>query len=159
MPRKAKNVEVDFLGNEIVEEKPIEHKEAGMSLWDYIKCITTTKQSLTDEELKGYDPFMINRWLSCVHMYIPQLADACDSTMLGNKMMHYEFLRNSIPKKNVFIDRKNYVKLHQPKDLKELIELITTNLELGTNDVMSAIDHLGYDAVNTFADRFRNPND
>lgn len=151
---KSANVRESLIPEAKKTEAP-EEKEKKLGLWDYIKSITSDKNELTNDELRDYEPYMINRWLSIVPHYVPIISMVNNSTFVSNKRMHYQFLLNTIPKKFVRLGKENYVDTTEPKKMKELVLLLSSKLNVGSNDIKFAIHYLGFDAVNKFAANFK----
>lgn len=86
---------------EVVKPVVVEKK---WKLFDYIKAITSTKEILTDDDLRDYNPYIINRYLSCVPQYTKLICYVNKTEFISNKSAHYEFLRSIVPKRFVKID-------------------------------------------------------
>jgi hypothetical protein len=133
------------------KEKPTGRTKIG--IWDYIKWITNEKKSVTDSELRDYEPYLINRFLMQSDALLPIIRMANDVGYVSDKRMHYEFLKGVIP--------KGYYKLPSMpstenwKVLKANAELVCSKYNIGLNDLRSFIDINGIDAVNKLAERFK----
>lgn len=76
-----------------------------MEIFDYIKNILFNKKKYEEqnlEEIKKYNPFLINRWIS---MYDGECGNLINHTtnkinfLQNDKEMHYKLLLNIVPKK------------------------------------------------------------
>ena len=157
--KKLTTVASQSLFGEIQEEfSEVDYKETKLGLWDYINAITSSKKDLTDEELRWYEPYIINRWLSCSEAYIHFARMASETTLMKNKRMHFEFVQNAYPSKRLTLNKGLYVSVVDNKAMKELIQLITSAERLGGNDIKSLVDFFGFEKVNNYADRYRSQN-
>lgn len=74
------------------------------TIFYYINNLSFFKEELdfTDEEIaSGYDPYMINRWLSMSDMNIPLINNINKYNM--PKEIHYKYLLNAIPQRKQFL--------------------------------------------------------
>jgi len=88
-----------------------------MELFDYLKCLTESKEDLdftSDEISKNYSAYTINRFVSMVEIYIPIVAQ-CNRYDLP-KHIHYSFYKNILPKKKQYF---NYLKKKKDVDLED----------------------------------------
>ncbi len=120
----------------VVRKKIIKPKEEsdipkGLKLFDFLKVITQTKQDLTDDDLRTYEPYIINMALASVQMYIPIIRKLNDAFYMSHKRQHFEMLRVLIPKKFVTIGFNN---IQQSADLKWRIRTIQKHFQVGTRD-------------------------
>jgi hypothetical protein len=77
-----------------------------MELFDYLKCLTVTKEELDfeDEEIsRNYVPYMINRFISTVDIYVP-LVNEINQFPDIPKETHYQFFLNMLPKRKQYFD-------------------------------------------------------
>ena len=86
-----------------------------MELFDYLKSLTDKKEDLdfNNEEIhKGYQPYMINRFVSMAEVFIP-LVNEINSFQVP-KDVHFKYMFSILPK------RKQYFKyIKGSKDLSE----------------------------------------
>jgi len=77
-----------------------------VEIFDYIKNILFQKgnyKSENMEEIKKYNPYMVNRWIS---MFDGECANLINETtnkkdfLKNDKEMHYKLLLKAIPRKN-----------------------------------------------------------
>ena len=111
------------------------------TIFDYINDIIYHKKGnlLSNvEHESGYNPYMINRWLS---MYSPQIANIINLTsnrlysVFQTKKESYDFLMKILPK--CAPRRINYIKKVK-KDKKEeidVVELLASSLELSKREI------------------------
>ncbi len=86
-----------------------------MKLFDYLNAVTVDKEQLdfdNPEVAKGYQSFMINRFVSMSELFIPIVNEINRYDV--PKEVHYEYYLNTIPK------RKQYFKyIKKKKDLSD----------------------------------------
>ena len=138
---------------EVAQKAPEYIPPKKLGLFDYIRCITN-KETLTDEELQGYEPFMVNRLLSGHAHYLPLIRKYANHTFIvGDKRMHYQMMCAIIPHK--------FVKLTMP--LKKAVDhderlavykALAENLELGKNDIREMEKFQGYEAIKEMAKKY-----
>lgn len=105
---------------------------AAMKLFDYLNCIMWTKQDLdfTDPEIeKGYDIFIINRFLSMIELYVLAI-NMINTTPMPSKKYHYDWLRSILPKAHHKI---SYMKKSKPEG-EEVITAIAKFYEVGKKE-------------------------
>jgi hypothetical protein len=111
------------------------------NIFDYINDILYHKKGTllsNVEHESGYNPYMINRWLS---MYSPQLANILNLTsnrlygVFETKRESYDFLLKIIPKSAP--RRINYIKKvkKDKKDETDIVELLASSLELSKREI------------------------
>jgi hypothetical protein len=85
-----------------------------MQIFDYIKNVLFFKKPFEKEnmeEIKQYNPFLVNRWISMNDGESANLVNETTNKLnyLGNdKEMHYKMLLNVLPQKKY--NRINYIK-------------------------------------------------
>lgn len=111
--------------------------------WDYIDAMTVDKKDLdmSDPAIsKNYSPYMVNRWLSSVDMFIPIVNEINQHGQLYSKQSHYNFLKSVLPRQKIYIDYKA-VKIHKDLDLKE-IKYIALYFQVGIKEAKMYINML-----------------
>ena len=107
------------------------------ALFDYLNSITTGKEDRTEEELDGYVPFLINRYVSMCDIYLPIVAQL-NQYNLG-KEEHYRCIKNILPKRRQFFP---YIRKPKHKN-PEGINAIKEYFEIGNKDAEIYYDILG----------------
>ena len=111
------------------------------TIFDYINDILYHKKGdlLNNvEHESGYNPYMINRWLS---MYSPQIANLINLTsnrlysVFETKSESYKFLLKVLPKSKP--RRIGYIKKvkKEKKDELDVIETLASSLELSKREI------------------------
>lgn len=111
------------------------------TIFDYINDILYHKKGdlLSNvEHESGYNPYMINRWLS---MYSPQIANLINLTsnrlysVFETKSESYKFLLKILPKSKP--RRIGYIKKvkKEKKDELDVIETLASSLELSKREI------------------------
>ena len=134
--------------------KPKEESDIpkGMKLFDFLKVITQTKQDLTDDDLRTYEPYIINMALASVQLYLPIIRQLNDSFYMTHKRQHFEMLRNIIPKKFVNIGFNN---VQQSAELKWRLSTIRKHFEVGTRDAQMLNDYTPKDEMDIILSKYR----
>lgn len=110
-----------------------------MELFDYLKALTESKEELdfdNDEVRKGYSPYMINKFVSMVEIFIPLVNEI--NMYEVPKETHFQYFATTLPK------RKQYFKyLKKSKDLSEDDKLLLANhFQIGKKDAEKYIQML-----------------
>ena len=123
--------------------------EEKKDIWFHWKNLTQKRvhpDDLTEEDLIGYNTFQMNKILSSVNIYLPDVAEL---TMYDlPKEVHYRYLDNLLP--------KSYIKVTYPKSrLKEEdAEYVKKYFEFGTRDLKYAMRILSEKNVNDIRKKF-----
>lgn len=137
-------------------KKPTEKKEVSVKkigIWDYIKFLTKDKKELTDDELKGYEPYMINYFLSQCDALLPIIRMANDNVYVNNKKLHYNFLKSVIPRGFYSIPKAPPTEAW--KTFRENAELVCKHKKIGMNDIRSYVEMYGLEELNKLAERLK----
>lgn len=118
------------------DEKP---KKA--SLFDYIRFIEQKKpwKELSEEDQKGYSPFMINRLISSRDQFTEIISKI--DTLKMNAEQHYTFLTTIMETKTkIRFDLDSYKKQKVDEDEKLTIFAIRKEYQVGTREAKSYIN-------------------
>jgi hypothetical protein len=88
-----------------------------MELFDYLKALTERNEELdfdNDEVRKGYQPYMINRFVSMSEVYIPVVNEINKYEV--PKDVHYRYMFSILPKRKQFF---KYIKGNKDLSLTE----------------------------------------
>ena len=106
-----------------------------MTIFDYIKDITVTKQG--DLPLTDYVPFLVNRWLAFINPAVCEMINGAMNSkiFLENKEMHYKMLIAVFPKVK-YSPRIKYIKKVKEKEQEEdvRISILAQNLEISKRE-------------------------
>ena len=103
-----------------------------MSPFDWLKCVTVTKQSwdtFSDEDKEGFNQFILNKALSFNKDYIQVVEIAMMYPMPNEKL--YQFYCNTLPKKQIW---NKWIK-SEVKWNEEEIKVLAQYFECGTREV------------------------
>ena len=119
--------------------KPMDEKYGKRALFDHLNDLTLGKpewDKYDDRRIKTYDPYIINRFVSMVKMFVPLINKINRSEL--SKEDHYNFLSGSLPK------RKQYFKYIGKKadNNKEARECIIKYFNIGPRQVDEYLDIL-----------------
>ena len=123
-----------------------------MELFDYLKSLTERKEDLDfddDEVRKGYQPFLINRFISMSEVFIPLVNEINKFEVPKN--VHFKYFFSTIPKRKQFF---KYIK--KKKDLS-LVEkkLIAKYFEVGLNEAEKYIQLLDESQIKEVLEVYR----
>lgn len=112
-----------------------------MTIFDYIKDITTTKKG--NLPLDDYVPFLVNRWIAFIN---PTVAEFINSNLnskifLEDKNMHYQTLVSLFPRM-AKCPRIIYIKKVKEKEQEEdkRIKLLAQALEISEREASLLLD-------------------
>jgi hypothetical protein len=114
--------------------------------FDYVKSITSTKESLySNEELfqKEYVSFMVNRSLSNSHLTV-LFCDIINQYQHLDKKLQYDFYINGVPKRNDFT---KWVKKEETNVSEDLVTFVCTTLKISISRALSVIKLIGEEAI------------
>lgn len=115
-------------------------------MFEYLNKIlfkTKTPDTSTINEVKEFQPFLIQRWCS---MYSPQVSNLVNQTsnrvwpVLENNAMWFNYLHGIIP--NSKFKRVTYIKKQKDKDNtnKQAIKVVANHLEISAREVNQYIE-------------------
>jgi hypothetical protein len=123
-----------------------------MELFDYLKSLTERNEDLdfdNEEIRKGYQPYMINRFVSMVEVFIPIVNEINKYDVPKN--IHYKYLYSIIPKRKQFF---NYIK--KKKDLTNQEKIVIANyFEVGLKEAEKYIDLLEESQIKEILEIYR----
>jgi hypothetical protein len=119
-----------------------------MKLFDYLNNISVEKRILSEEELKGYSPYMINKFVGSSDLFLP-LVEQINHYSIP-KDAHQRFMQGFIPK------RKQYFKYIKGKktDDEFALKCIRLEYEVGNKEASQYLDMLSDDEVNFIVDKY-----
>ena len=116
-----------------------------MELFDYLKALTERNEFLdfdNEEVRKGYQPFMINRFISMTEVFT-QVVNEINRFSDIPKETHFRYFFSVLPKRRQFF---NYIK--KPKDLSRDEKLVIANyFEVGLSDAERYINILSEEEI------------
>lgn len=120
-----------------------------MKLFDHLDNICLQKRDLTEDELKSYSPYMINRFVSMSEMWLPIVAELNKYDL--PKDVHERFMKAYLPK------RKQYFKyIKSAKDNQEYaIDCLQKYFEVGKKEAEHYIDIMTKEQVKEITDKFK----
>lgn len=107
-----------------------------MNIFDWLKEITINKSpssKFVEGDWKVFDPYMIHRYVSMNPSYV-HIANKIQHYSL-DKITLYEYYKNVIPKKSVYL---KYIKSEQDKEKqldKELISILTKHFMISSREL------------------------
>ncbi len=120
-----------------------------MKLFDHIDNVTLKKNDLTEDEMKTYSPYMMNRFISMIDMYLPIINQLNQYDL--PKDTHNTFLKSFLPK------RKQYIKyISSKKDNKSYdLECLEKYFEVGRRDAEHFLSILSDEQLKEITDKFK----
>ena len=108
------------------------------NIFDWLQHITlykTPASEFTDNDWENFNSYMVHRFISMSPYYV-EVADYAQSMLPTMKKQIYNFYKEMIPKRKVWLQ---YVKSKTKKVNKDLIEDIAKYYEVGAADATSYI--------------------
>lgn len=108
------------------------------NIFDWLQHITlykTPSSEFTDNDWENFNSYMVHRFISMSPYYV-EVADYAQSMLPNMKKQIYNFYREMLPKKKVWLQ---YVKSKTETVNKDLVEDIAKYYEVGTSDARSYI--------------------
>jgi len=103
---------------------------------NHITLYKTPSTEFTDNDWEKFNSYMIHRFISCNGYYV-EIADLAQGLMPNNKKEIYNFYREMIPKRKVWLQ---YIKTKNKEVNKELISHIASYYEVGSREARSYIN-------------------
>ena len=113
-------------------------KDRIKNIFDWLQHITlykTPASEFTDNDWEKFNSYMVHRFVS-MHVYYVEIADYAQSMLPNMKKQIYNFYKEMLPKKKVWLQ---YVKSKTETVNKDLVEDIAKYYEVGTSDALSYI--------------------
>jgi len=108
------------------------------NIFDWLQHITlykTPASEFTDNDWENFNSYMVHRFISMSPYYV-EVADYAQSMLPTMKKEIYNFYREMIPKRKVWLQ---YIKSKTKNINKDLVEDIAKYYEVGTADATSYI--------------------
>ncbi len=128
--------------------------EVKKDIWYYWKNLTQKKvhpDDLTEDELSGYNIFLMNKLVSTIHIYLPDVAELTKYNL--SKEMHYRYLYFLLP--------NNYIKTTflKSKTKYEDEKWVGKYFEFGSNDIRYAMRILKDEDIRNIKKKYGKSND
>lgn len=117
----------------------MELKNKTKNIFDWLNEITLYKSSaeeFTDKDWDNFNSYMVHRFISMSPYYV-EIADLAQGLMPNNKKEIYNFYKEMIPKRKVWLQ---YIKTKNKEINKELISHIASYYEVGFREARSYIN-------------------
>ena len=114
-------------------------KNRTKNIFDWLNEITlykTPAQEFTDKDWEIFNSWLVHRFIS-MNLYYVELANYAQTLMPTNKKEIYNFYKEFIPKRKVFL---KYMKSKNKSTSKELIEKVSSYFKVGKAEGSSYID-------------------
>ena len=111
-------------------------KDKTKNIFDWLQHITlykTPASEFTDNDWENFNSYMVHRFISMSPYYV-EVADYAQSMLPTMKKQIYNFYREMIPKRKVWLQ---YIKSKTKAVNKDLIEDIAKYYEVGVTDATS----------------------
>ena len=116
------------------------------NIFDWLQHITlykTPASEFTDNDWENFNSYMVHRFISMSPYYV-EVADYAQSMLPTMKKEIYNFYREMIPKRKVWLQ---YIKTKNKLVNKELIKKIAEYYEVGTSDAYSYINIIAKEEI------------
>jgi hypothetical protein len=123
-------------------------KDKIKNIFDWLQHITlykTPASEFTDNDWEKFNSYMVHRFVS-MHVYYVEIADYAQSMLPTMKKEIYNFYKEMIPKRKVWLQ---YIKTKNKQINKELVEKIAEYYEVGTSDARSYINIITEEGIYT----------
>ena len=123
-----------------------------MELFDYLKALTERNEDLdfdNEEIRKGYQPYMINRFVSMSEVYIPIVNEINKYELPKN--VHFNYLFSILPKRKQFF---KYIKKKKDLTIQEK-KLIANYFEVGLKEAERYIQLLEESQIKEILEVYR----
>ena len=113
-------------------------KDRIKNIFDWLQHITlykTPASEFTDNDWENFNSYMVHRFISMSPYYV-EVADYAQSMLPTMKKEIYNFYREMLPKKKVWLQ---YIKSKTEAINKDLVEDIAKYYEVGAADALSYI--------------------
>ncbi len=126
-----------------------------LNLFDHLANLTDNKRfpDFSNQEVdKSYDKYMINRYVSMIDMFIP---DVLPMNIFGDKIpdqIHYRYYFNSLPQKKIFF---NYIKKSNGEYDKDELGLLYKYFQCGSNDLVEILKQTPKEQIDQIIDSFK----
>ena len=113
-------------------------KDKIKNIFDWLQHITlykTPSSEFTVNDWEKFNSYMVHRFVS-MHVYYVEIADYAQSMLPNMKKQIYNFYKEMLPKKKVWLQ---YVKSKTETVNKDLVEDIAKYYEVGAADALSYI--------------------
>ena len=111
-------------------------KDKTKNIFDWLQHITlykTPASEFTDNDWENFNSYMVHRFISMSPYYV-EVADYAQSMLPTMKKEIYNFYKEMIPKRKVWLQ---YIKSKTKTVNKDLIEVIAKYYEVGVTDATS----------------------
>ena len=109
------------------------------NIFDWLQHITLYKTpalEFTDKDWENFNSYMVHRFISMSPYYV-EIADLAQSLMPNNKKEIYNFYKEMIPKRKIWLQ---YIKTKNKEVNKELVSHIASYYEVGLREARSYIN-------------------
>jgi hypothetical protein len=113
-------------------------KDKIKNIFDWLQHITlykTPASEFTDNDWENFNSYMVHRFISMSPYYV-EIADYAQSMLPNMKKEIYNFYKEMLPKKKVWLQ---YIKSKTETVNKDLVEDIAKYYEVGAADALSYI--------------------
>ena len=113
-------------------------KDRIKNIFDWLQHITlykTPASEFTDNDWEKFNSYMVHRFIS-MYVYYVEIADYAQSMLPNMKKQIYNFYKEMLPKKKVWLQ---YIKSKTENINKDLVEDIAKYYEVGAADALSYI--------------------
>lgn len=112
---------------------------ARLSIFDHLKNLTELKvdfDPLNDDQVKSYEPFMINKFISMSEMFVPLIHQINRYNL--DKETHYRYLLAALPKRKQYFGYVKKNKEHDPR----VVECVCRYYQIGPRQIDEYLDIL-----------------
>jgi hypothetical protein len=100
-------------------------------------------QEFTEKDWENFNSYMVHRFMS-MNLFYVELANYAQTLMPANKKEIYNFYKEMVPRRKVFL---KYIKSKSKNSSTELTEKLSQYFKVGKSEVSSYIDILGKENI------------
>ena len=120
------------------------------SIFDHLNNICIDKIPITEND-KGYQPYMINRFVSMTNMYVPMVNEI-------NKFQlpietHFQYMASILPKRKQFF--KYIKKSKETSTYGNDLKCLSKYFEIGTKEAEQYMNFLDKDKIKAITELYR----
>lgn len=120
-----------------------------MKLFDHLNNITEQKKPVSEDDLKTYDNYMINRFVSMTEHYLPFVAEVNQYEL--PKDLHQTFMMAILPKRKQYF---KYIKRSKKDDNKFELECLMRYYQVGPREARQYYNDLTDEQLKSIVERF-----
>lgn len=120
-----------------------------LTIFDHLKNLTVYKKDLNINDMSSYDPYMINRFVSMKHIFLP-FVEIINRYSNLKKKVHYDYYKSILPKRNIYFQ---YIKKGKEYNKTEK-EFVAKYFQVGMKDAEEYINILTKSQIDEIINKY-----